>query len=267
MLSILFRSEGSERDLLLAELWEAGTLGVIEEPAGLRAFFDSEPAAASVREKYRTSILEEREESRVAPEFSKHDWDPIFAGKHFWIAPSWIQQSPPPDRLALIVDATNAFGSGRHESTQLMLEAMEDLVTPDTTVIDIGCGSGILSRAALLLGAQRVFACDIHEDALRAVHVPAFTGSADAIRPEQADLLLVNISARIIDLLAGELKRITKPCGVILLAGFIAENPPRLFKPEESRSLGEWALWICRREGITAESNASGALSHPAFWW
>ncbi len=211
MQSILLRCEPCDREALVTELWEQGTAGILEEDRGLRAFFEDGAAI----EFFKDRTIEIRAEERPDPsDFPKQDWDPIAVGKRFWIAPSWVDGPTPPGRIRLAIESPNAFGTGRHESTQLALEALEEHVTACDVVLDIGSGSGILSQAAHLLGARKVFSCDIHDDAIAASQAQLrshlFQGSADAIRGQIGDVVVANISAKVIDRLAWELNRISQ---------------------------------------------------------
>lgn len=269
MHSVLIRPEPGAEEALSLELWQHGTLGVIEEPDGWRAFFDETSTVPAILQISAGSILAARDEPEPSPSaFTKHDWDPILVGNCFWIAPSWIHQPTPPGRLRLAIDTPSAFGTGRHETTQLALEALEQHVAPGDTVLDIGSGSGILSQAALMLGAARVFSCDIHLDALTGsrpqLQSPLFLGSADAIRSQTGDIVLANISAKVIDALAWELKRITKPNCVLVVTGFIRDNPPLHFAPEKILEGGDWLCWLCRPEGINASPKP---YVQPLQWW
>lgn len=114
-----------------------------------------------------------------------------------------------------------AFGTGAHESTQLCLEALERELQPGMTVLDVGTGSGILSRAAELLGARRVIACDIDPVAVELARQPlSFVGTADAVRTGSVDLLVANISPEAIIALAPELMRTLRAGGVAIVSGF-----------------------------------------------
>jgi ribosomal protein L11 methylase PrmA len=78
----------------------------------------------------------------------------------------------------------------------------------------------------------------------------------------------VNISASVLDSLAYDLKRITKPGGKLIISGFIRENPPRFFVPAESMERGEWLCWVCRPETITTSAIARDqVLLHRPDWW
>jgi ribosomal protein L11 methyltransferase len=268
MWSILIPAHPENQEALIAALWEQGTTGIIEEPSGLRAFFDD--ATDPVQLEFLKGEFRRESDHPQAP-FAREDWDPILIGQRFFIAPPWVTVAAPPGRFRLNIDAAMAFGTGRHETTQLCIEALEKHLQPGALVLDIGCGSGILSAAARLLNAGPIFSCDIHEDALQAarhhVQSPLFLGSADAIRPTVGDLVLANISARIVDHIAADLKRILAPSGLVILSGFIAENPPKHFRPIEETVQGDWLCWLCRRDDIHPTSAESDPNLHSQEWW
>lgn len=251
MQSILFNTDIRDRDALVTELWEHGTAGIIEEGKNLRAFFDDGADLQPIFHSYAGSILEKRREQAAdLQQFERNDWDGILVGNKFFAAPSWANCPVPPGRIPLAIDTTVAFGTGRHESTQVAIEALERYLPTGATVLDVGCGSGILSAAASLLGAGQIISCDLDPNAVAStqqqVSSPVFLGSADAIRTAAADLVMANISAHVIDALAAELHRITKPDGLLVLAGFVRENTPKQWKPEHVLERGDWLAWICR---------------------
>ncbi len=255
-----------------SDLWENGTAGILEEEEYVRAFFEDENDPAELIKKY--DVVEMRREADTDPhDFTRENWEPIYVGEKFFVAPSWVEQPTPAGRFRLSIDDTTAFGTGRHESTKLMLQAMEEYLTPEMVVLDVGSGSGILSVGARELKAGVVFCCDIHPEAVvRAAfhfHLRSFVGSVDAVRGGLADLVLVNISAKIIDDLSADLKRVTKPGGHLLLSGFIAENTPSRYKPERTWALADWACWLCPRDSIDAPDprNSDPLRPHPPQWW
>lgn len=270
----IFIAAAADKDTVIAALWECGTAGIIEEADGLRVFFDDEHGAKQALALWPASAGELRLET--APDlsgFERSDWEPVLAGELFFIVPPWLAAETPAGRLRLEVDASTAFGTGRHESTQLCIEALEKHLKHGDTVLDVGCGSGILLAAAEMLGAGETFGCDISFDALtiaqRHVHAPLFAGSADAVCETLADVTIANISARVVDRLATELKRVTKPGGLLILAGFIRENQPTRFRFEELLEQGDWQCWICRPEDIDASALGEDlpAGVHSARWW
>ncbi len=274
MWSILFQPETSREDELLLALWESATTGIVEEQDGFRAYFPDEIKPADILSSLSSfKGVGIRIESEIAVPFDRSNWDPILIGDRFYVAPPWLTAAPLPGRIKLEIDAATAFGTGRHETTQLCLNAIDRTLRPGFTIADIGCGSGILSLAAKLLGAGKVFSCDIQQDAVataaRHLSTPLFVGSADSLADNVADLVFANISAAVLDCLAFDLKRITQPDGLVIASGFIHEKTPRSFHPETTLEAGDWLCWICRRDDITphSENYPGEGLSHKAEWW
>jgi ribosomal protein L11 methyltransferase len=110
----------------------------------------------------------------------KQYWHPQEIGDRFLINPAWLP-TPDTERLILRLDPGVAFGTGNHQTTQLCLEALENQINSKDVIADIGCGSGILSIAALLLGASKVYAVDV--DPL-AVQSTVDNGKLNSIKPE-----------------------------------------------------------------------------------
>ena len=170
--------------------------------------------------------------------FDDEDWvqayrqhfGPLQAGEDLWIVPSWTQ---PPDPGATIIqlDPGLAFGTGSHPTTALCLAWLAAHNLDMLDVIDFGCGSGILAIAAIKLGAKRVQAIDIDEQALTACKsnmemnaidpLQIQTGLPDEIDSEAADLLLANILAGPLLQLAVRFAELVKPGGKILLSGIL----------------------------------------------
>lgn len=272
MWSIFIPAGSSAIDSLSADLWEMGTTGLLEEPSGLRAFFGDSVEQSIICARLNVSSSAARHENPFdASQITPFECDPILIGERFYIAPSWIPEPPPPGRFRLTIDATSAFGSGRHESTQMCIEVLEKHLRPGTWVADIGCGSGILAAAATLLGAAAVFSCDIHQDSARTaktlLQTPVFVGSADGLRNQLADLVLANLSVKVLDAVAHDLQRIVKPDGLIVIGGFLHENPPKTFKPWEVWKKGDWQCWVCRPHDIDVTSEPCEPAAHTQQWW
>src|SRR5258706_11242612 len=140
-----------------------------------------------------------------------------------------------------------AFGTGVHETTRLCMEALEDYVRPGMTVLDVGTGSGILARAADLLGAGKVFACDIDPVAIE-IAAMGFVGSANAVADDAADIVVANISPEALLALAPDLMRVRRPGGVLLASGIEVHEVElvRAVLPasREVRRMGNWALIV-----------------------
>jgi ribosomal protein L11 methyltransferase len=248
--SILFRCDPNEADQLVADIWDQGSAGIVEEPDGLRAFFDSGDSIDRLLMRYGGIASGHREEPQENwAQVSRDDWDPIAIGTRFFVAPPWLSEVPTPaGRIRLEIDCRRAFGTGRHESTQLCIEALERYLSAGDSVADIGCGSGILSLVAKRLGAGEVVSCDLDsvaaEEARETAGAPVFVGSVNAIRSDWADVVLANISAAAIDAMADELRRVARRGGTLILAGFLTENPPKRFAPEHIICKYDWSCWI-----------------------
>lgn len=270
MRKLIFRSENHHGEELVAALWEAGTAGLFEIGNEVHAYFDDDVEISALRS--RPDFLSEEEAEHSTHEaISKEGWTGILAGRRFFIAPPWLHDATPPGRMRLTVHAGAAFGTGRHETTQLMIGQLEKYVRHGETVVDVGCGSGILCEAARMLGAATVIGCDIDQSAVATARdqfgLPVFAGSADALPTASAGLLLVNISARVIDALAPELKRVARPGARVILAGFTSDCVPKSFQQRQKIALGDWECWIGTRENFTVEAAVRGAGKHSANWW
>lgn len=271
MYSLLLRPLTPDYDDAIAALSELGTLGLIEQANTIRAFFETEEKAQAAARDFEQVLIEMKQEPTAPTSAENREaYDPFFIGQRFWVAPSSLDVSTPPGRIRLTIDAQSAFGSGRHESTQLTTQALETYLKPGMTVVDVGCGSGILSAAAHLLGAARVFACDIDPNSMLVARqlsgFELFAGSADAIKTGAADIVLANISARVVDTLAPDLNRVAKPDGLIIISGFIREHPPRRFQPMGTSELSEWQCWICEPDPALAQERPA-PIPHALQWW
>ena len=233
MFSLYLECEQEEKDVLIAELWARGSSGITESdiPGGgcsLRAFFERDDQAAGLaREFSKWSARWEREEPCDWVAVARRRLEPQCVGSRFFLVPEWRDDPTPSGRFRIDVNPGMAFGTGAHESTQLCLEALERELKPGTTVLDVGTGSGILSRAAALLGAGRVIACDIDPVAVELARQPlSFVGTTDAVRGRSMDLVIANISSEAIVALAPELLRVLRPDGVAIAGGFEAPGVP-----------------------------------------
>lgn len=249
MFSLFIACEAHEEDLLSAALWDAGTQGIVEETGGLRAFFDDAAGLGAI------CALIGREPESVRAEPAK-DWTsateesfpPLKIGHRWFLVPPWNLDPTPEGRIRLEINPGMACGTGWHPCTQLCLEAMERYVAPGAAVLDVGCGSGILSQAALLLGAAYAVGCDIDPEAVgvAAGKLPGrlFVGSADAVRTGSIDVVIANISSSVVEELAGDFRRVLKPQGRIILSGFPEQDVPEGYQARERLQNGEWVCLI-----------------------
>jgi ribosomal protein L11 methyltransferase len=165
---------------------------------------------------------------------SQAEFGPIRISDRLWIVPSW-HAPPDPAAVSLVVDPGRAFGTGGHPTTQACLRWLERRVFPGARVLDYGCGSGILAIAAAKLGAGEAIGVDIDPEALAAARpnaarngVPARFLDAHAALDFSADLVVANILANPLELLAPLLARHCRPGGRIAVAGLLEAQGPRV---------------------------------------
>jgi len=183
----------------LADLYEAGTSGIIEHDGWLEAFFEDRETAARFGEPRPADSTDWVQHTYDA-------WPPLLVGERFFVVAPWRTEPAPPGRLRLEINPGLQCGTGQHPCTRLCLAAMERMIRPGDSVLDVGTGSGILATAAKLLGAGRVAACDIDADAARVV--PFFIGSVDAVRSNSFDVVVANINESVIEDLKPEFERV-----------------------------------------------------------
>lgn len=158
---------------------------------------------------------------------------PMHMGERLWIVPSWLE-APDADAVNLILDPGLAFGTGTHPTTRLCLQWLASLNLENKTLLDFGCGSGILGIAGLLLGAKQAWGTDIDPQALQASQQNAERNHLDPQRfpvyyPEKCptiscDVLVANILAGPLISLAKELANCIKPGGIMALSGILSHQ-------------------------------------------
>ena len=159
---------------------------------------------------------------------TQSQFTPQQVSPRLWVVPTW-HDVVDANAINIRLDPGLAFGTGTHPTTRLCLRWLDAQVKPGTTVIDYGCGSGILAIAAMKLGARHAQAVDIDEQALLAARNNAmqnradvsFFAAADELK-SQAKLVVANILANPLTVLAPLLAALTAPGGMIALSGILA---------------------------------------------
>lgn len=157
-------------------------------------------------------------------------------GRRVWLAPA-EEESAPADRIAVRLHMGLAFGTGEHPTTALCLDWLEANLTQGTTILDYGCGSGVLAITALALGASRAWAVDNEPQALMATTANAafngvserlFVGAPEALPAITVDVLVANILAGPLIELAPTFAARLRPGGVLVLSGILESQAPRV---------------------------------------
>lgn len=167
----------------------------------------------------------------------RKNYKPFQIGRRVWIQPSWLEaENVDGDDLVITLDPGMAFGTGLHPSTRMCIEALEELVQPGFSILDIGTGSGILAIAAVGFGARKVLALDTDRIAVRTArenvkinrvseHIELFQGSLDSLAPSNWDIVVVNILAPVIvGLIQRDLLAYLAPSGRVIMSGIIDEQ-------------------------------------------
>jgi len=200
---------------------------------------DSERIRRSLRLAMRAAPLERpprwRRVRRLREEPWRDSWKKHFGiqrhGRALVVKPSWTQYRLKGGDIVIEIDPGMAFGTGQHPTTAMCLRALEDRVRTGASVLDLGCGSGILAIAAAKLGARRVLALDVDPNAVRAARENAAANAvSDVIEVREGtleaeggpfDVIVANISGLTLERLAVPLARSLAPGGSLITSGFL----------------------------------------------
>jgi ribosomal protein L11 methyltransferase len=221
-----------------------------ERPSAiLRTYMPQTPGYRSNREMIHIGVqliskitdISDLEERDIAEKEWEDAWKahftPLRIGRRLIVQPPWRRGEEQPGDVVIEIDPGLAFGTGHHPTTHRVLEAMERLLEPGQTVLDVGSGSGILSVGAAKLGAGKIIGVEIDNIALKAGrtnlrvngvsgHARFYAGSLpnDHVPEGWADLVLANVNSVALTNLAPELKRAVKPGGHVVAAGILQER-------------------------------------------
>jgi ribosomal protein L11 methyltransferase len=192
---------------------------------------------------FSTREVEEQDWVRL----TQSQFDPIPIGERIWVVPSW-HDAPDPDALVLELDPGLAFGTGSHPTTRLCMEWLEQSVAPNQSVLDYGCGSGILAILAKKCGANPVYGIDIDPQAVESARHNSERNRAEVAYglPEDCpagefDIVIANILSNPLKLMASMLSSKVKPGGRLALSGILARQAD-----EVARVYQQWidiAVW------------------------
>jgi len=211
-------------------------------------------------DRHRVEILEDKDWERAWMEHYR----PMRFGRRLWVCPGWLEP-PDPGDVNLLLDPGLAFGTGTHPTTALCLEQLDGLALAGGTVVDYGCGSGILALAALKLGAAMALGVDTDPQALAASRDNALrnaiaTQDLELVPPggidtrrwaHAADVVIANILAGPLVELSDRLLQLLRPGGTLLLSGLLESQSAALCEHYAERIglhvAGERDGWVCLR--------------------
>lgn len=200
----------------------------------------------------------------------KRYFRPTRVGRRILVKAPWheLSREQASTRTIIEIEPGMAFGTGTHPSTQLTLEALEELATPDAATLDVGTGSGILAIAAAKFGCRPVVACDVDPVAVRNAkanltrnqatnRVSLFVGSVDSLTKLPVwDLVLANIQRQVLLRLLPDLSALLRPRGRLVLAGLIeteydemtSEMAKHGLSPTQCLRRDEWIAIVARKD-------------------
>ncbi|WP_312753073.1 50S ribosomal protein L11 methyltransferase [Rummeliibacillus suwonensis] len=210
--------------------------------------------------------ISEVNEEEWATAWKKY-YHPVKISNRFTIVPTWeIYKPVDSDELIIELDPGMAFGTGTHPTTVMSLQALEKYMTEDSTVIDVGTGSGVLAIGSAMLGAQHVHALDLDEVAVRSAklnvklnkvqdHVEVVQGNLLDTVKEPAEIVVANILAEIIMTFIDNAYRLVRPNGYFIASGIIETKKEEVktalekagFVIEEVMMMEDWVTIISRK--------------------
>ncbi len=209
---------------------------------------------------YTTETVEEQDWVRA----TQSQFDPIKITDKLWIVPTW-HDSPDPDAINIILDPGLAFGTGSHPTTHLCLDWLTRTVQPGQSVLDYGCGSGILAIAAKKIGAGHVVGVDIDPQAIQSSlynaeqnNVSADFYPASEYHSAEFDIVVANILSSALSVLAPALAKSCKAGGRIALSGILREQESAVsaiyaewFDVEIPQYMDAWVLLTGTRKCVS----------------
>ncbi len=211
----------------------------------LKAYFSQEEDINNILDKVRTRIQDTNLGEIMTKEIDESDWAENWKqhyktsrlGTSLIIKPSWEDYEPLSGDVIIQLDPGMAFGTGTHETTMMCAEALEKYIKPDTSVFDIGCGSGILSIIAAKLGAKYTMGTDLDPMCIKVSKenaiinkvenkVEFLQGNLLDMTDKKADIIVANIIAEVIVYLIPSLKNHLNEEGIFISSGIIEEKIP-----------------------------------------
>ena len=262
--------------------WDFADINVLEHKgkvAVVKAYFAEEDNIEDVLEYVNERLTELKEmgldlgEAKVEHEkMHEEDWantwkqyyKPTKVGEKIVVKPIWEEYEAKDGELVVDLDPGMAFGTGTHETTRMCIQSLEKYVKEDSTVFDVGCGSGILAIAAAKLGAKLAVGVDLDPVAVESSienvgynklkNIEILHGNLVEVIDGKADIVVANILAEIICILTDDVKRVLKDGGVFITSGIIHDRVDMVcekleatgFEVMEINRDGEWNCIVAK---------------------
>lgn len=262
--------------------WDFADINVLEHKgkvAVVKAYFaeedNMEEVLAYVDEKLkelRDMGIDIGEGTVEAEKMHEEDWannwkkyyKPTRIGDRIVVKPIWEEYREQDGDLVIELDPGMAFGTGEHETTRMCIKALEKYVKPDTTVFDVGCGSGILAIAAAKLGAKKAVGVDLDPVAVESAeenvkfnnlnNIELLQGNLIDVIEGKAEIVVANIIAEVICILTSDVSKALVPGGYFITSGIIHDRVDMVldklsecgFEVEEINKDGEWNCIVAR---------------------
>jgi ribosomal protein L11 methyltransferase len=263
-------------EIMQSQLFDMGAVGFYETDPILTVYFESASFnnSSDIIRKIKILLpdLKTITVNKIKQENWNENWKKNFRltriTNQLVIRPSWIQYRKKSKEIVITIDPKMGFGTGTHETTQLMLRLMEKYLNNTPRILDVGTGSGILAIAACKMGSEKVYAFDVDEEAIENAKenmrinrcenkLKLHTGKIETLPknwPKAYDAVLVNIQRSVIAEILPDLIKKTKPDGLIILSGILQEELHmmyQLFKnhyliPFKTLSKNDWLGFVVR---------------------
>lgn len=262
--------------------WDFADINVLEHKgkvAVVKAYFAEEDNIEDVLQYVNERLTELKEmgldlgEAKVEHEkMHEEDWantwkqyyKPSKVGEKIVVKPIWEEYEAKDGELVVDLDPGMAFGTGTHETTRMCIQALERYVKEESTVFDVGCGSGILAIAAAKLGAKLAVGVDLDPVAVESSienvgynnlnNIEILHGNLVEVIDGKADIVVANILAEIICILTDDVKRVLKDGGIFITSGIIHDRVDMVcekfeatgFEVIEKNRDGEWNCIVAK---------------------
>jgi len=262
--------------------WDFADINILEHKgnaAVIKAYFSQDDKVEEILEHVKEKLIEIKElgfdigEGKVeAKKMYEEDWannwkqyyKPVKITDKIVIKPIWEEYEKTDEELIIELDPGMAFGTGTHETTRMCIKALDKYVKPNTTVFDVGCGSGILSIAAAKLGAKHVVGVDLDPIAVDSSNenisfndldnIEILEGNLLDVVDGKADIVVANIIAEIICVLTADVKTALNDGGLFITSGIIHDRVDMVtekfaecgFEVLEINKDGEWNCIVAK---------------------